>query len=149
MSVKSILESKSKRLITARASTSIEGAMELLIANNISCLPVVDDAGKLVGMISDRDIFTKIHQTGGDYHALKVEHLMTTDLIIGIPDDDMAYIAGVMEKNWIRHVPIVDGERVIGVVSQRDIARTKAQTAELENRYLMAMMDKRDRSGDV
>ncbi|MCK4574721.1 MAG: CBS domain-containing protein [candidate division Zixibacteria bacterium] len=149
MSVKAILESKSKQVITARPSTSVEAAMELLIANGISCLPVVGEDDRLIGMISDRDIFAKIHQTRGDYHALKVEHLMTTDLIIGLPDDEIAYIAGVMEKNWIRHVPIVEGERVIGVVSQRDIARTRAQTAELENRYLMAMMDKRDKSGDV
>ena len=55
-------------------------------------------------------------------------------------EQDMAYIAGIMEKNWIRHVPIVDGERVIGVVSQRDIARTKAlsSTAAARNGFCQA-----------
>ena len=149
MSVKNILAVKSDRIITTRPDTTIDQAMDLLINNKIGCLPVVENDGKLVGIISDHDIFAKIHATRGDYHSLKVSDLMTTELIVGVPDDELDYIAGVMKKNWIRHVPIVEGDHIIGIISQRDIIKYRVQRAEVENRYLMDMLHGRDRSGDI
>ncbi|MEW6411448.1 MAG: CBS domain-containing protein [Candidatus Zixiibacteriota bacterium] len=149
MLVKALLESKPKEVITATPTTTLEEAMDLLIKNKIGCLPIVDDAGKLIGIVSDKDIFEKIHETKGQYHELRLEHLMQTELIVGLLDDDLSYIAGIMDKNWIRHVPIVDGDHVIGMVSQRDIHRTFVRNKEVENRYLMDMLEKRDKSGDI
>ncbi|UCE23391.1 MAG: CBS domain-containing protein [Candidatus Zixiibacteriota bacterium] len=149
MLVKALLENKSKEVITAAPKTSIDEAMGILIEKKIGCLPVVDDNKKLIGIISDKDIFEKVYQTKGKYEKLTVEDLMKTELIVGLPDDDINYIAGIMEKNWIRHVPIVDGDNVIGMVSLRDIHRNYVKAKELENRYLMDMLEKRDKSGDI
>ena len=149
MLVKALLEQKPKEIITATAETTIDEAMGLLIENRIGCLPVVDNNKKLVGIISDKDIFEKLHQTKGKYETLKVEDLMKTELIVGLPDDDINYIAGIMDKNWIRHVPIVDGENVIGMVSLRDIHKNYVKAKELESRYMMDMLEKRDKSGDI
>lgn len=151
MLVRTLLESKPRDIVTARLSTTIDEAMDLLIKHNIGCLPVVDHDGKLIGIISDKDIFKKIHQTKGDYHSLTVEDVMTKELIVGLPDDNLAYIAGVMDKNWIRHIPIVEADRVVGLVSSRDIIRTQAQDAEIENRYLklyMGGLGSRDKSSE-
>lgn len=151
MLVRSLLESKPKEVVTVGPHTSIDDAMDLLIRKNIGCLPVLGDQKQLVGIISDKDIFKKIHQTKGDYHNLKVADIMTTDLIVGLPDDDVTYIAGIMKKNWIRHVPIVEENKVIGLVSQRDILKIMARTSDIENRYLKMYMDglhARDRSSD-
>ena len=150
MLVKTLLESKPRRLITASPSTSIDEAMDLLISNSIGCLPVLED-DKLTGIISDQDIFKKIHQTKGEYHSLKVQDVMTVDLIIGLPDDEISYIVGLMGKNWIRHVPIIEGEKLIGLVSQRDIVKKQTENIEVENRYLKMYtegMHRRDKSGD-
>ena len=136
MLVKALLESKPRDIITASLSTPVDEAMDLMISNNIGCLPVVDDAGKPIGIVSDADIFKKIHQTKGEYHQLSVEDIMSTNLIIGVPNDDLNYISGVMAKNWIRHVPIVEGEVMVGLVSLRDIIKTQAENTEIENRYL-------------
>ena len=149
MLVKAILEAKPKQVITAVAETTIDEAMEMLIENKIGCLPVVDQSNKLIGIISDTDIFRKIHQTKGKYDSLKVQDLMKTELIVGLPDDDINYIAGIMDKNWIRHVPIVEGDNVVGMVSLRDIHKTYVRNKEVENRYLMDMLEKRDKSGDI
>jgi len=149
MLVKALLEQKPKNVVTATAETSIDEAMDMLIKNKIGCLPVLDKNQKLIGIISDKDIFEKIHQTKGQYQSLKVQDLMKTELIVGLLDDDINYIAGIMEKNWIRHVPIVDGDNVIGMVSLRDIHRNYVRAKELENRYLMDMLEKRDKSGDI
>lgn len=149
MLVKTMLEKKPKDVITAAGATTIDEAMDLLIKNQIGCLPVVDNDKKLIGIISDKDIFEKIHQTKGKYQGLKVEDLMKTELIVGLPDDDIDYIGGLMEKNYIRHVPIVDGDLVIGMISLRDIHKTFVKNKEIENRYLMDMLEKRDKSGDI
>ncbi len=151
MLVKNLLDTKPKQIISTVADTSIDQAMDLLIKNNIGCLPVLDDSGELVGIISDKDIFKRIHEAKGDYHALKVSDVMTTNLIVGLPDDDIGYIAGIMKKNWIRHVPIVEEGTVIGLVSLRDILKTTSKTTDIENRYLKMYMDglhSRDRSAD-
>ena len=149
MLVKTLLEAKPKQIISAVAETPIDEAMDMLIKNKIGCLPVLDQNKRLVGIISDKDIFEKLHQTKGQYDSLTVQDLMKTELIVGLPDDDINYIAGIMDKNWIRHVPIVDGDSVIGMVSLRDIHKTYVRNKEVENRYVMDMLEKRDKSGDI
>lgn len=152
MLVRTLLEQKPRSVVTAHPTMSVETAMDQLISHNIGCLPVLDKENNLVGIVSDKDIFRRIHQTRGQYHALTIEDVMSTDVIVGLPDDDLSYIAGIMDKNWIRHVPILDGDQVIGLVSQRDIIKTEAAHAETENRYLNLYMDslhRRDKSGDL
>jgi CBS domain-containing protein len=152
MLVKTMLESKPKELVTTKPSTKIDEAMDLLISKNIGCLPVLDDGGKLIGIVSDKDIFKKIHETHGDYHSLSVKDVMSDAIIVGLPDDDISYIAGLMGKNWIRHVPIVENDQLIGLVSQRDIIKTQAKKAEIENRYLKLYLNEMNgpsRSGDL
>ena len=152
MLVRTLLDQKPRAVITADPTMTMEHAMDLLISNNIGCLPVIKRDGSLVGIISDKDIFRRIHQTRGKYHDLTVEDVMSTDLIVGLPSDEIAYIAGIMDKNWIRHVPIVEGEEIVGLVSQRDIVKFEASSHEIENRYLNLYMDslhRRDKSGDL
>ncbi len=151
MLVKNLLESKPKEIVSTAPDTSVEEAMDVLIQKNIGCLPVLDDAGELVGIISDKDIFRKVHETRGQYHTLKVADVMSSNLIVGVPEDDITYIAGIMRKNWIRHVPIVEEGEVIGLVSLRDILKTTSKSTDIENRYLKMYMDglhSRDRSAD-
>lgn len=151
MLVKNLLESKPRPVITAGPEMSIDDAMDLLIRKNIGCLPVVNREGELVGILSDKDIFKKCHETKGQYHDLRVEDVMSTNLIVGLPDDNISYIAGVMKQNWIRHVPIVEEDKIIGLVSLRDILKTTVKTTEVENRYMKMYMDglhSRDRSAD-
>lgn len=151
MLVSTLLETKPREIITARPTTTIEEAMELLIKHKISCLPVLESDGKLVGIISDKDIFKKIHETKGNYHSLRIGDVMSTNLIVGLPDDDIEYIAGIMDKNWIRHVPIVSGDKMVGLVSEGDIIKTLTHRKKIENRYLKMYLDglsSRDMSGD-
>jgi CBS domain-containing protein len=151
MLVKTLLESKPKEVITIGREASVDEAMNSLISHKIGCLPVVNDQGTLVGIVSDRDIFKKVHESKGDYHSMKVSDLMSSELIIGVPEDSLEYIAGIMDKNWIQHVPILDGDRLVGLVSARDIIRTEASRTRIENRYLrmyLEGMGTRDMSAD-
>ncbi len=151
MLVRAMMEDKPQNLVTATAETTVENAMEMLINKRISCLPILDSDQKLVGVVSDQDIFKKIHEHSGDYRVLRLGDFMTTELIVGVPEDSLEYVAKIMTKNWIRHLPIVDGDDLVGLVSQRDIVREQSQNMEAENRYLKLYtnsMGSRDKSSD-
>ena len=141
MIVRKLLEEKTRPIITATDATTIDEAMDRMISNDICCLPVMDDTGKLCGIISDRDVFRKIHATKGEYHSLKVGEVMSRNVIVGVPNDDIDYIAGIMYKNKIRHVPIVEGGQMVGVISLRDINKTLVKNTQIENRYLRLYSD--------
>jgi len=136
MLVKDLLQSKSKKLVTATASTRLKDAMESLISNKISCLPVIDDNNRLIGIISDKDIFRRAYEKPGSFQEENVGDAMTTNLIVGIVDDELAYIAGIMTENRIRHVPIVERDHIIGLLSVGDIVKTQMENIKVENRYL-------------
>ena len=136
MLVKDVLICKQRELITAQPATTIKQAMQLLIDNKISSLPVVDENQKLVGIISDKDIFKKIHETEADYRVFTVGQMMTTELIVGLAEDELSYIAGLMTNNRIRHIPIVEQDRIIGIISVGDIIKTQMEHIKIENRYL-------------
>lgn len=136
MKVKEFIEKNPKKVITATPNTLIQHAMTRLIENAISCLPVEGSQGELLGIISDKDIFRAAHKNPGDFIDAKVSELMTTDLIVGVPDDEFDYIAGVMTQNRIRHVPIVERKRLIGLISVGDVVKSQLKSIEIENRYL-------------
>lgn len=141
MIVRKLLEEKPRQIFTATDATAIDEAMQQMITHEICCLPILDETGKLCGIITDRDIFRKIHETKGNYHHLKVGDLMNRNVIVGVPNDDIDYIAGIMYKNKIRHVPIVERGQMIGVISLRDINKTLVKSTQIENRYLRLYAD--------
>lgn len=152
MLVKTLLKRKGREIITAGLTTGVAEAMEMLIRNKISCLPVLADNGDLVGVITDKDIFRRIHDTNGAYHDLTVSDVMDDRIVIGLLEDEIADIATLMDHEGVRHVLIVEDKQLIGLISQRDIMRTQAKNREIENRYLNLYMESlsgRDLSGHV
>jgi CBS domain-containing protein len=141
MLVKDLLKNKSRAVITATAATTVTKAMDLLIANQISCLPVVGETGRLEGIVSDRDIFRAVHKNHRGFTKQTVGELMTTKVMIGVPDDDIQYIGGVMTQNRIRHVPIVENDNLVGLVSVGDVVKAHMDEVEVENRYLKTYIE--------
>ena len=141
MKVRDILKGKAQETITVRPETKVSEAMRLLIVNKISCLPVVNESANLLGIISDKDIFSKIYDDPDNFRASAVTDLMSTDLIVGVPDDEVSYIAAIMTNNRIRHVPIVENKQLAGLVSVGDVVKTQMENIEIENRYLKQYID--------
>ena len=136
MKVADFMKDDPREIITAEADTNIREAMALLLDNRISCLPVVNDQIELLGIISDKDIFRAAYKDPETFTQKVVEDLMTTDLIVGLAGDDFDYIAGMMTKNRIRHVPIVENKRLTGLLSLGDIVKSHLTSIKIENRYL-------------
>lgn len=136
MLVKDFMKNNPREIITARGNATVAEAMALLIDNRISCLPVVNDAIELIGIVSDKDIFVEAFNNPREFTSSVIGDLMSTDLIVGLGEDTFDYIAGVMTNNRIRHVPIVENKRLVGLLSLGDIVKSQMQSMEIENRYL-------------
>jgi CBS domain-containing protein len=141
MLVRDILESQQREIVTAKPETSVLEAMNLLINNKISCLPVVDREDKLVGILSDKDIFRLAHSDQNNFTKAAVSDIMTRRLIVALAEDDLDYIAGIMTENRIRHIPIVEKDKMIGLVSQGDVVKKQMKDIQVQNRYLKMYID--------
>ncbi|MEW5994934.1 MAG: CBS domain-containing protein, partial [Candidatus Zixiibacteriota bacterium] len=98
-------------------------------------------ADQIVGIVSDTDIFKAIFKNQDHFQSITVGNLMTTDVIVGLPDDEIDYIGSVMDKNGIRHVPILDEGKLVGIITISDIAKAQIKRMEIENRYLKMYME--------
>ena len=141
MLVKDLLKDKNRDVVTASPSEKIGVVMKKLIENKISCLPVIDDNGKLVGILSDKDVFRGAYENEEHFKRMEVRELMTDDVIIGVVDDDIEYIAAIMTNNRIRHVPIMDEDKMVNLLSVGDIVKAQLRDMEVANRYLRMYID--------
>ncbi|MGA2192692.1 MAG: CBS domain-containing protein [Nitrospirota bacterium] len=135
MKINDILDT-SRGVITVAVNEKVSTALKTLIDNNISCLPVVDSEGGLLGIISERDILREVSANSGSLNSRLVADAMTKDILIGLVQDDLDYIMNIMSKNNIRHIPIMSGNTLTGIISIRDVVKGLMHKVEAENRYL-------------
>ena len=110
-----------KEVITIDPDVTLEKAIALLVNNKISGMPVCDKEGKVVGMISEKDILNFMFS--GNLNNTKIKEAMSTHIISFPPDADLDKIALVMGEKQIRRVPIIENGRLLGMVSRRSIIR--------------------------
>lgn len=136
MKVKDILAVKGSRVVTVEKSTSVLDAMSIHSANRVGSLLVVDNDANILGIIGARDVLMAVVNHLEDIKTLTVEKIMTTNLIVGTPDDKLDYILSVMTENRIRHVPIFEGKELKGLVSIGDVVKAQLKETKVENKYL-------------
>lgn len=138
MNIASLLAATSRPPITIRPEQSIREAVALLSQHNIGALVVVNAANAPVGIISERDIVREAARNEQVF-TRPVSEIMTRDVITGLPEDDLLSVANLMTEKRIRHVPVVDKGKLIGIVSigdvvkaQRDKYRGEVETLETQ-----------------
>ncbi len=120
MKIESILAMKGLKVITARPDQSLKDAVDLLVEHDIGALIVVDELGQPVGIISERDIIREAARSEAVL-ARTVADVMTKELIVAAPQDDLGAVLQTMITRRFRHLPIVDQKRLIGIISIRDV----------------------------
>ena len=124
MKIESILATKSSNVITVGPDQSLKEAVDLLAEHNIGTLIVVDEAGQPIGIISERDVVCEAARTETVLDQT-VSRVMTKDLITASPDDDLETVLQTMTANHCRHLPIMDRERLIAVLSIGDVVKAQ------------------------
>ncbi|MDB5654342.1 MAG: histidine kinase [Tardiphaga sp.] len=127
MKVGDILRTKSTRIATVRMNETVAIAAQLLRTGNISALVVKDvcrtEGNTAVRMFSERDVVRAVAEHGAAGLNLKVSNLISVQQLISCRSTDtLEHVRHLMNKNHIRHVPVIDDYTLIGVISIRDIS---------------------------
>jgi CBS domain-containing protein len=146
MQIRDILKVKGTEVVTIGPGQTIHDAINKLNEHGIGALVVTDEGAEIVGIITERDVlrvcgsnyanlYEPTTQKEPDYPAL-VQDAMTKELIIGIPGDDINYVMGIMSKNHIRHLPVLDNGSLKGIISIGDLVNARLEEKVFENRTL-------------
>jgi len=128
--IRDIIRDKGGDVATVGAGRTVHEAVRELNSHRIGALVVTGDDGSIQGIVSERDVLRMAAETwddGGDRTARlrdrPVVGIMTREVICAVPDDDLDYAMGIMTQNRIRHLPIVDEGRLVGIISIGDVVR--------------------------
>jgi CBS domain-containing protein len=124
MNIENVLTSKGGGVVTIRPDQTVKEALELFAKHNIGALVVVDDAHRPVGMITERGILRSA-LTNDHVLAETVAPVMTRNVIIGHPSDDLMSVAHTMTEKRIRHLPVMHHGKVVGIVSLGDLVKAQ------------------------
>ena len=131
MTIAAILDGKGHDTITVGADMSVGDAARILADKRIGAMPVVD-GDRVVGIFSERDILYCLAEEGATALGRRVAELMTVPAITVDPDTAIRAALSLMTQRRVRHLPVVDGERLVGVVSIGDLVKYRIERIEAE-----------------
>lgn len=137
MTIEAIMQRKGDRLVSAECDTPVREAVRLLAENRIGSLPVLR-GGKVAGIMSERDIIYCLARDGEAVLDWPVERVMTTPAITVTSDVPVLAALSTMSQRRIRHLPVVEGERLIGLVSIGDLVAYRIARIEEEAEAMRA-----------
>ena len=139
MNVASILKAKGGRVMTVRPTETVQNAAAKLRLEGVGALIVSHNGETLDGIITERDITKGFAVDGADLTTKHVWDLMQTGVLTCKPQDDIAHVARVMTNRRLRHMPVTDGTRLVGILSIGDILKIRLDEVELEARVMQDM----------
>jgi CBS domain-containing protein len=127
--VADILKLKGARVVTAKSTDTVGALADQLRMEKCGAI-VVSDHGEVDGIISERDVAYALPTHRGDLHMLPVKDLMTKQVITCSPSDSVSDVARIMNERRIRHLPVTDGDKVVGIIGMRDILMQRLHEVE-------------------
>ncbi len=130
---------KDRETYTVDGSQSVLDVARFMVERNIGAVPVLE-RGKLVGIFSERDIMKRVLAEGRDPKKLKVSEVMTAEPLTVTADESFENCMLLMKKHGFRHLPIVEGQKLAGLLSLRDLLLHEVDEKDGEVRMMRAYM---------
>ena len=130
-----ILAGKGGDVLRIEAGASVFEAVQTMVEANVGSL-LVTDGGEIVGIVTERDYLRRVTLEGRTDKDTPVREIMTSPLIVVTPETSIDECMAVMTDRRIRHLPVVDGGEVVGVVSIGDLVKFKSKLQSFEIQYL-------------
>ena len=130
-----ILEEKGHHVLEIEADASVFAAVKQMVEANIGSL-LVTEGGKITGIVTERDYLRRVTLHDRTDKDTAVREIMSSPLIVATPETPIDECMALMTDRRIRHVPVVDGGEVIGVVSIGDLVKFKSKRQSFEIQYL-------------
>lgn len=136
MKVEQILQNKGTDVFAVTGSDTLADAVSVLNEKNIGAVVVKDDAGGVVGILSERDIVRRLGDDGKKTLGLLVRECMTPKPFTCAPDAELDDVLAQMTNKRIRHLPVINGGKLVGVISIGDVVKRKIELALQEAQAL-------------
>lgn len=131
MKIKDMIASKGSRVVFTCPKVTLRGALCAMVENKIGALPVINGSDALMGIISERDIMREVFN-GSRLDEKQVGDVMTREVTTGSPDDDIDYVMNKMTEGRFRHMPIIEGDQLTGIVSIGDVVKTQLDQTKIQ-----------------
>jgi CBS domain-containing protein len=135
MQVKEILRVKGNRLLTIEPSGRASDAVRTMSEQNLGSLVVLDQ-GRMVGMLTFREILQALAQRNGAIADVRVGDIMVRDPVTAAPDMEVNDLRRTMLDSGARYLPVMQDAKLIGVISFRDVAKAVLEEQDFENKML-------------
>jgi CBS domain-containing protein len=136
MKVTEILKVKGTAVHTVAPNTAMRTAVDRMVAAHIGALVVVETDGALSGVLSERDVVHALARVGHDVLALPVSEVMSRQVITCTTEDRLADLMETMTKRRVRHLPVVEEGRLVGLVSIGDLVNARLHELEIESNVM-------------
>lgn len=132
MKVRELLDKLGQTLTVCHSDDTIQVGAAILTSRRIGALPVYDESDSLVGIISERDIVHAFVHSGCGLQGMRVGEVMSTNVICCGPDDSLEKARSLLRTHRIRHLPVVEENMVMGILSIRDLLDSGVEGARRE-----------------
>lgn len=132
MSVANMLEGKSSNIISASPEDNISTVVALLAKHRIGAVIICNEADKVKGIISERDIVREIARDGVGALEMQVSKCMTSKVLSCTKEDTVDHVMEIMTTNRFRHMPVINDGNLLGIISIGDVVKSKIEQAERE-----------------
>ena len=136
MKARDLLDIKGTRVVTIHQDNLLMDVMSYFLVNRIGSLVVVDNFDKILGIVAPVDVLRALHLDSENISKMTVREVMTEDVIVAGPDEEIDRLMAIMTENRIRHIPIIDGSKMIGLVSIGDVVKAQLTVHEVQISYL-------------
>ena len=136
MKVASILKAKGESVATTRPDTTISTIVWELRSKGIGALVVSQDGTTVLGLISERDIVHGLAEHGTRLLVMRASQVMTKSVVICTPEDSITNVMAQMTRHRVRHIPVIEGGKLRGIVSIGDLVKHRLDELELEANVL-------------
>ncbi|MFZ5512550.1 MAG: CBS domain-containing protein [Pseudomonadota bacterium] len=135
MLVSEILRIKGKVLYTIAPTKTLADAVATMSDQDVGSL-VVFDSGRMVGMLTFREVLKALRQSGAGWQNVPIAEVMVRDPVTAGPDMEIDHLRRLMVEHHMRYLPVMDGNTLLGVISFHDVAKAVLEEQSFENRML-------------
>lgn len=121
LTVEKILKLKEASVVSVREEVTVREAVDVMNDARVGCVVVDDENGNVAGIFTERDLVCRVVGAGLDPATTPITDVMSSPVAGCNPDDDILSCAEMLDVFQVRHLPVLDGQKVIGLVSVRDI----------------------------
>jgi CBS domain-containing protein len=137
MRIADVLRGKGSTVATVAATDSVADLLAALAEHNVGAMVVLGPDG-MVGIVSERDVVRRLHERGGGLLGAPVSEIMTSEVLTCAPRDSVDSLTVLMTERRVRHLPVVDGGELVGIVSIGDVVKSRMDQLQTDHDQLAA-----------